>query len=178
MAGEEIGAATQAATLSAGTISGGTISGGTISGSTLSSGIDGTAGQSVNPAAEATTINQGSGFTARWKRIHIFAKNARTIHWQVALAILFVVFYNVLGVLDIVSTTIGLRGLATEANPLVRSLMDNFSHGWIYTKLALQFIVTAMLLWFPHRLVLGIFALPMAFMGYVVVNNLQIVGMI
>jgi uncharacterized protein DUF5658 len=132
----------------------------------------------VGANAEAAVMPRKSGFAARWARIHVFAENARKIHWQVVLAIAFVVFYNVLGVLDIVSTTIGLRGLATEANPFIRSLMDNFSHGWIYTKLGLQAIVTVMILWFPHRLVLGIFALPMAYMGYVVHNNMQIIGML
>ena len=92
-----------------------------------------------------------------------------------AAAIALVVFYNLVGVLDVVSTTraIGL-GVAEEVNPILRALMDGFGHGWIIGKLLLQALITVMVLWFPHRFVLTLFALAVTFNAIVVANNFSI----
>ncbi len=117
------------------------------------------------------------GVRARWSKIATHAKLARQKRELFWISAIMAVLYNVMGGLDIVSTVAGLQAqLGEEANPFIRLLMDNFSNGWIPAKLILQLLVTAMILWFPHRLVLAIFSMSMMMTGWVVWNNLQIAG--
>lgn len=92
-------------------------------------------------------------------------------------AIIAVAVYNAVGLMDIHSTLLGLRVAGVEeANPVMRAAMDNFGHGWIGAKLFLQVVISAMVLWFPHRIVLAIFITAVAFNAAVVWSNLQVAG--
>lgn len=91
-------------------------------------------------------------------------------------AVILVVAYNAVGALDIYSTEIGLaRGVAAEANPLVHAAMAHAGQYWIFEKLLLQGVVTAMILYFPHWIVLGLFSLSLMLNAGVVYNNFAIV---
>ncbi|MGV6801386.1 MAG: DUF5658 family protein [bacterium] len=121
----------------------------------------------------------GKSVMARWSRIREFAKHARQCRRTFYAAAIIALLYNFLGCLDIVSTIAGLQAQAgEEANPFVKLLMDNIAHGWILAKLALQFFVTIMILWFPHRLVLSIFSITLIIMSFVVWNNFQLAGIV
>lgn len=103
------------------------------------------------------------------------AAAARAAGRSVAIAFAGVALYNVVGVLDIVSTIAAIElGVAEEANPLMRAIMDNHGPSWIFAKLMLQFIISAMVLWFPHRIVLTIFFLAVASNALIVLNNFRI----
>ena len=94
-------------------------------------------------------------------------------------AIVAVLAYNFVGLLDIWSTTISINaGLGEEANPVMRAAMENFGSGWIGAKLFLQLVISAMVLWFPHRIVLAIFVLAIAFNAGIVWSNFRIAGLI
>ena len=87
-----------------------------------------------------------------------------------------VAVYNVVGVADIVSTAIGVgSGAAEEANPIIRAAMTHFGPGWIAAKLLLQGVISGMVFWFPHRIVLAIFIVAIGFNAAIVVNNFRIV---
>lgn len=125
-----------------------------------------------------STNATSSSRRARWAKIREFAREARADRALFIASAIYAVVYNLLGGLDILSTVAGLQTqLAVESNPVVRMFMDNFANGWILAKLALQLLVTAMILWFPHRLVLAMFTLPLVMMVVVVHNNLQIAGL-
>lgn len=95
------------------------------------------------------------------------------------IAIVAVIAYNAVGLLDIHSTSMGLRVAGVEeANPIMRAAMDNFGHGWIGAKLFLQVVISAMVLWFPHRIVLAIFITAVTFNASVVWSNLKIAGVL
>ena len=122
---------------------------------------------------------KNTGVFARWSRIRDYARAARAKRGLFLASAIIAVVYNILGGLDIVSTVAGLQTqMGVEANPFIRLLMDNFANGWIPLKLLLQLLVTVMILWFPHRLVLAIFSVSMVMTGWVVWNNLQIAGII
>ncbi|MEM6414544.1 MAG: DUF5658 family protein [Pseudomonadota bacterium] len=90
-------------------------------------------------------------------------------------ALCLVVFYNVVGLLDIFSTVLAIEtGVAEEANPLMRYLMEEIGVGWVAVKLTLQFMISAMVLWFPHRYVLLLFAATVAGNSIIVANNFLI----
>ena len=92
-----------------------------------------------------------------------------------AASIAVVILYNVVGVLDIVSTTAALSaGVGEEANPILRAVMDQAGHGWIAAKLILQLVVSAMVLWFPHRFVLALFTVAVLANAFIVANNFAI----
>lgn len=92
-----------------------------------------------------------------------------------AIAFAVVMVYNFVGVFDIVSTIAAIElGVAEEANPLMRAIMDNYGVAWIAAKLLLQLLISAMVLWFPHRLVLIIFAFAVWTNGFIVLNNFRI----
>lgn len=92
-----------------------------------------------------------------------------------AFAIGVVVVYNIIGVLDIVSTIAAISvGAGEESNPVVRAMMEHLGPGWIAGKLLVQALISVMVLWFPHRLVLTIFTLAVMFNGLVVLNNFRI----
>lgn len=96
-----------------------------------------------------------------------------------SVAIIAVIAYNAVGLLDIHSTSVGLSlSGVEEANPIMRAAMDNFGHGWIGAKLFLQVVISAMVLWFPHRIVLAIFVTAVTFNAGVVWSNLKIAGLL
>jgi len=100
---------------------------------------------------------------------------ARAGRRNLAIAFALVAVYNFVGVFDIISTIAAIElGVAEEANPLMRYVMDNHGVGWIAAKLALQLVISAMVLWFPHRIVLMIFALAVWTNGFIVLNNFRI----
>jgi hypothetical protein len=98
---------------------------------------------------------------------------AGRINAVAALAAVFV--YNIVGVLDIYSTIAAIElGRAQEANPLMRAVMDAHGPGWIGAKLFLQLVISGMVIWFPHRIVLAVFALAITLNGLIVMNNFWI----
>lgn len=118
-------------------------------------------------------------FAKRRARFAEEASKSRADAFGLKAACAAVVVYNLIGLLDIFSTSAGLAaGLGEEANPVIRAAMDHFGPGWIAAKLALQGLITAMVLWFPHRIVLGLFAVAVAFNAGVVWSNLRIAGIL
>lgn len=96
-----------------------------------------------------------------------------------AVAWVFVILYNFVGVADIFSTAHAIAiGAAEEANPVMRAAMDHFGTGWAGAKLILQLVVSVMVLWFPHRIVLALFIAAVAFNIGVVYSNLTIGGLL
>ncbi len=90
-----------------------------------------------------------------------------------------VIVYNVVGVLDIYSTIAAIDGGAGfEANPLMRSAMVHAGDGWIAAKLALQGLISVMVLWFPHWIVLSFFTAAAAGNAWIVYNNFLIAGIL
>ena len=88
-----------------------------------------------------------------------------------------ILLYNIVGGLDIYSTTLGLNlGAGEEANPFIRIAMENLGAGWVGAKLLLQLVISAMVVWFPHRIVLGIFLVAITFNAGIVYSNLKIAG--
>lgn len=111
----------------------------------------------------------------RDKSLGVQASEARAerLNGVIALAAVFV--YNIVGVLDIVSTIAAIElGRAQEANPLMRAIMENHGAGWIGAKLFLQLVISGMVLWFPHRIVVGVFSLAITINGLIVANNFLI----
>jgi hypothetical protein len=107
------------------------------------------------------------------------ALRSRADRTSLIAAMIVVAVYNLIGVIDVYSTAHGLaHGVAEEANPVMRAAMDHFGVGWIAAKLALQLLISAMVLWFPHRIVLAIFLVAVAFNAGVVYSNLKIVGLV
>ena len=100
---------------------------------------------------------------------------ARRRRGNIAFAITAVVFYNFVGLFDIVSTIAAIEsGVAEEANPIMRAIMDNYGSTWIVAKLALQFLISGMVLWFPHRIVLVMFLAAASLNAAIVLNNIRI----
>ncbi|MHA7870746.1 MAG: DUF5658 family protein [Hyphococcus sp.] len=105
------------------------------------------------------------------------ARRSRASQIRRRAAVAVVVLYNIVGAADIASTTLALEsGAGMEANPLIRALMEHAGDGWILSKLALQGVISFMVLWFPHWIVLGMFALATAGNAVVVYNNFSIAG--
>lgn len=103
------------------------------------------------------------------------AAEARAGFRNGAIALVAVFLYNIVGVLDIVSTIAAIElGRAQEANPLMRAIMDNHGAGWIGAKLFLQLMISGMVLWFPHRIVIAVFTLAITVNGLIVANNFLI----
>lgn len=103
------------------------------------------------------------------------ACEARAGRFNGAIALAAVFVYNIVGLLDIVSTIAAIElGRAEEANPLMRALMAKQGTGWIWAKLFLQLVISAMVMWFPHRIVLTVFALAITLNGLIVMNNFWI----
>ncbi len=90
-----------------------------------------------------------------------------------------VIIYNFIGAADIYSTVYAIDiGAGTEANPVVRAMMEHVGDGWVLGKLALQAVISVMVLWFPHWIVIGFFSLATAGNAYVVYSNLTIAGLV
>ena len=100
---------------------------------------------------------------------------ARANRTNALIAFAAVIIYNFVGLFDIISTIAAIElGVAEEANPLMRAVMDNYGIAWIAAKLFLQIVISAMVLWFPHRIVLFIFVFAVWTNGLIVLNNFRI----
>ncbi len=105
------------------------------------------------------------------------ARQSRASAIRRAVAWGFVIFYNMVGAADIVSTVIALdSGAGVEANPILNAIMTHAGDGWILAKLALQGLISFMVLWFPHWIVISFFAAATAGNAWIVYNNFQIAG--
>ena len=121
-------------------------------------------------------MDAAAAYGRRWSRIGEAAARARAVPANRLTAILIVLCYNAAGFAD-VATTVQAMGMgASEANPVVRGFMDLLSRYWVVPKLGSQILVTAMVLYFPHRFVLAIFSLAVAATTAVVWNNLQVIA--
>ncbi len=89
-------------------------------------------------------------------------------------ALAVIITYNVIGLLDIASTISAINAGGVEANPVIRSMMESELVGWVPTKIALQLLVSVMVLWFPHRFVVGIFSVAVLVNGGFVFNNIRL----
>lgn len=107
------------------------------------------------------------------------ARQSRASALARAAAWALVVVYNMVGAADIASTVIALdAGAGVEANPFLNALMTHIGEGWIFAKLALQGLISFMVLWFPHWIVLGFFAAATAGNALIVYNNFSIAGVL
>ena len=105
------------------------------------------------------------------------ARRSRASIWARRSAWALIVVYNVVGLADIASTVIAIdRGAGTEAHSFINILMTHAGEGWILAKLALQGLISFMVLWFPHWIVLGFFAVATAGNAWIVANNFAIAG--
>lgn len=103
------------------------------------------------------------------------AAAARAGRRNMAIAFAAVVVYNFVGLFDIISTIAAIElGVAEEANPFMRAIMDHHGVAWIGAKAALQLLISAMVLWFPHRIVLIMFIFAVWTNGFIVLNNFRI----
>ncbi len=107
------------------------------------------------------------------------ARRSRASLWRTGFAWALVTIYNLVGVADIISTVIALEsGAGVEANPLLNALMTHAGEGWILAKLGLQGLISFMVLWFPHWIVLFFFAVATAGNILIVANNFSIAGVL
>lgn len=107
------------------------------------------------------------------------ARRSRASVWRTAIAWVLVVLYNIVGCADIVSTVIAIEsGAGVEANPLLNALMVHAGEGWIIAKLGLQGLISFMVLWFPHWIVLFFFAVATTGNILIVANNFAIAGVL
>ena len=123
-------------------------------------------------------MTASTAYLGRWGRIGEAARRARAVPANRIIALVIVLLYNAAGFADIYSTVEALGLGASEANPVVRTAMDALARYWVAPKLATQALVTAMVLWFPHRLVMAVFSVAVAATMVVVLNNLRIVSML
>ena len=86
-----------------------------------------------------------------------------------------IVVYNIVGLLDILSTGLALavNENAQESNPFLSYLMESGDMTWIIIKLLLQALVSFMLIWFPHKTVLLMFVPVVIINALVVLNNIK-----
>ena len=127
--------------------------------------------------------DESKGLTLVWSivsargrsRLSTDAARSRADFDNFRTAVTLVIAYNAIGSLDIISTYLNLvSGSGEEANPVMRAAMDHLGNGWIGAKLFLQLVITAMVLWFPHRIVLIIFLLAVTSNAAIVANNFLI----
>jgi hypothetical protein len=115
----------------------------------------------------------------RRKRLAEAAAESRRDAGLVKAAWSAVILYNIVGGLDIASTWISIdNGAGEEINPVLRAAMDHFGPGWIAAKLILQAVISFMVLWFPHRVVLLMFVTAIAFNAGIVWSNFRIAGIV
>ena len=122
-----------------------------------------------------TMMTASTAYLERWTRIGEQAARARAVPMNRLIALVIVVFYNAVGLADVASTVQAINLGAVEVNPMMRSVMEAIHHYWIAPKLAGHLLVSAMILWFPHRFVLALFAAAALTNFAVVLNNYQIV---
>ena len=113
------------------------------------------------------------------RKLHRDAESARASTPNLAAAWLLVIVYNTAGLMDIVSTNIAIgSGLGREANPIILAMMQSIGDYWVLPKLALQGVVSLMVLWFPHWIVMGFFSFATLGKTMVVYNNFAIAGLL
>lgn len=112
----------------------------------------------------------------RRRLVHDAAESRASWARRLAAAIS-VIVYNMVGVCDIYSTALAIDlGAGQEANPFIRLMMIHAGDAWVLGKLALQAVISVMVVWFPHWFVVGLFAVATAGNAYIVYNNLVIAG--
>lgn len=117
--------------------------------------------------------------TSRRQRLVADAASSRASLARRVTAALAVIIYNVVGAADIYSTVYAIEtGAGMEANPILRALMEHAGEGWVLGKLALQAVISVMVLWFPHWIVIAFFSAATAGNAWVVYNNLTIAGLV
>ncbi|MEM8934976.1 MAG: DUF5658 family protein [Pseudomonadota bacterium] len=116
------------------------------------------------------------------KRRHKLIEDAAAARASVlrrSAAITAVVLYNLVGFADIYSTISAIEsGRGLEANPVLRAFMEHMGDGWVIAKLGLQAVISFMVLWFPHWIVLAFFGLATGANLWVVHNNFMIAGLL
>ena len=113
----------------------------------------------------------------RRKKLAADASRSRANKIAVKIAWGAVIIYNCVGLLDITSTLIAVsNGAGEEANPIMQTAMANLGPGWVGAKLMLQALISFMVLWFPHRIVLAIFISAVTFNAWIVYQNFAIAG--
>lgn len=115
-------------------------------------------------------------YVRRWSDVGQAAARARSVPANRLTALLIVLLYNAAGFADVATTAQAMGMGAHEANPIVRGFMDLLAAYWVVPKLGSQLLVTAMILWFPHRFVLAVFSLAVAATCAVVWNNVQVIA--
>lgn len=119
------------------------------------------------------------GAAKRRRRLVQDAARARASRWRRRAAWIAVIVYNIVGVTDIVSTLIAIEtGAGYEANPIMHLAMEHAGAGWIAAKLALQGLISFMVLWFPHWIVLSFFIVATSGNAWIVYNNFAIAGLV
>ena len=83
-----------------------------------------------------------------------------------------------IGILDVVSTNVGLMAGAVEINPLMACAQDLLGHWWAAPKIAMQLLVAAIVLYRPARLVLASVGTVALINGFVVFNNFALAGVL
>ncbi len=135
------------------------------------------AGKQVNERENGLVFTLTS--SKRRQQLGEDARRSRASAWQTGVAWALIAIYNLVGVTDIVSTVIALEnGAGVEANPLLNALMVHAGEGWILAKLGLQGLISFMVLWFPHWIVLFFFTIATAGNILIVANNFAIAGAI
>ncbi len=117
----------------------------------------------------------------RRRQLTQMALKERSHPFNQSIAVVLVVIYNIAGFTDVLSTEYAIKsGAAYEYNPLMRSAMESlsWSEAWVMIKLLLQFTVSAMIVWFPSRTVMSIFAVAVTTICFVVTRNLMIAGLL
>ena len=133
------------------------------------------AGQTVNERENGVVLTLTSA--KRRQQLGEDARRSRASVWQTGAAWVLVMVYNIVGVTDIISTVIALdSGAGVEANPLLNALMVHAGEGWIFAKLGLQGLISFMVLWFPHWIVLFFFTVATTGNILIVANNFSIAG--
>lgn len=119
--------------------------------------------------------------TARYKKFNAKAHEERKKTANRVYALSLVLVYNLIGFGDIVSTHLAISsGNGFEANPLMRTVMEQgpVESLWIMVKLLLQVFVSLMIVYNPHKIVLGIFTLITGLFASIVYNNFIIAGIL
>lgn len=108
-------------------------------------------------------------------RLREDASLSRSNKGGVRAGVILVIAYNIVGAFDIISTNLSIgAGLGEEANPVMRFAMEVLGSGWVGAKLFLQGVITFMVLWFPHPIVLGVFFIAIISNIMIVANNFAI----
>ena len=118
----------------------------------------------------------GTAYAGRWGRLGEAAGRARAVPGNRIAALIVVVLYNAAGFADVWTTIQALSLGASEANPVIRTAMEALASYWVAPKLASQALVTAMVLWFPHRFVLAVFSVAVLATLAVVLSNLRVIA--